>query len=93
MIKNFACKETEKIFRRQLSRRLPHLIQSTALKKLWMLNAATSLVDLKIPPANRLEKLAGFNQNEYSLRINDQWRICFKWLKQDAYQVKIIDYH
>lgn len=93
MIKSFCCKETEKIFNREYSLKLPSLIQRTAMRKLWMLNAACSLNDLRIPPANCLEKLRGNRKGQYSMRVNDQWRICFKWREQDAYDVEIIDYH
>jgi len=72
---------------------LPPDIQQVALRKLRMLNNAISLNDLRIPPANRLEKLSGDRAGQYSIRINDQWRICFDWQGSDAYQVEITDYH
>ncbi|MDO8593166.1 MAG: type II toxin-antitoxin system RelE/ParE family toxin [bacterium] len=93
MIKSFACKETQKIFNREYSLKLPSLIQRTAMRKLWMINAASSINDLRIPPANYLEKLIGKRKEQYSIRINYQWRICFKWHLHDAYEVEIIDYH
>jgi proteic killer suppression protein len=93
VIKSFKDTETEKVFGRQLSRRLPTEIQQVALRKLRMLNNAVSLNDLRIPPANRLEKLSGNRVGQYSLRINDQWRICFEWREGDAFNVEITDYH
>ena len=93
MIINFGDQETEKVFQRPFSRKLPENIQRTALRKLRMLNRSTTLEDLKMPPANRLERLSGNRKGQYSIRINDQWRICFKWRKGNAYNVEIIDYH
>jgi proteic killer suppression protein len=93
MIKTFRDAETEKVFHRQLSRKLPPTIQQTALRKLRMLNNAATLADLRIPPANRLEKLSGDRAGQYSIRINDQWRLCFDWLENAAYNVEITDYH
>ncbi len=93
MIKSFKSAETERIFARQRSRKLPDAIQQVALRKLRMLNNAVSLNDLRIPPANRLEKLVGDRAGQYSIRINDQWRICFEWRAGDAYEVEITDYH
>ncbi len=93
MIRDFRCKETEKIFNRQFSRKFPSDIQRTALRKLALLDAAESLDDLKIPPSNRLEKLTGDRKGQYSIRINDQWRICFVWFHGDAQEVEIKDYH
>ena len=93
MIKSFGCKETEKIFKREYSLKLPASIQKTAMRKLWMLDAASSLNDLRMPPANCLEKLKGKKKEQYSIRINNQWRVCFRWKQQDAYEVEIIDYH
>jgi proteic killer suppression protein len=93
MIKSFASKETEKLFNRQFSRKLPQDIQRTARVKLELLEAAESLFDLRIPPSNRLEKLSGNRQEQYSIRINDQWRICFSWQDDNAYDVEIVDYH
>ena len=93
MIKSFRDKETEKVFNRQRSRKLPGDIQQIALRKLRMLNRAQSLQDLRVPPANRLEKLAGDRTGQFSIRINDQWRICFIWQDGDVLGVEIVDYH
>lgn len=93
MIKSFKSKETEKIFHRQVSRKLPQDIQQVALRKLRMINRAINLVDLRVPPNNRLEKLKGTLAGQYSIRINDQWRICFIWEEADVYDVEIVDYH
>jgi len=93
MIENFKCKETEKIFNRQFSRKLPTNIQSIALRKLRMLNRSIFIQDLRVPPANRLEALSGRRKNQYSIRINQQWRICFEWKNDNAYNVEIVDYH
>ena len=93
MIGSFADKETEKIFGRAFSRKLPADIQRIARRKLEILDAAENLNDLRIPPANRLEKLSGDREGQHSIRINDQWRICFVWREWDAYEVEIVDYH
>ena len=93
MIKSFKCKETETIFNLDYSRKLPQDIQKIASRKLWIIDAATTINDLKIPPSNHLEKLKGKIKNYYSIRINKQWRICFIWQRNDAYEIKIIDYH
>ena len=93
MIKSFRDKETGKIFNRFPSRRLPADIQQVALRKLRFLSNAQNLHDLKIPPGNRLEKLAGDRKGQYSIRINEQWRICFVWRDGNAYEVEITDYH
>lgn len=93
MIKGFKCKETQKIFNREYSLKLPPLIQRTAMRKLWLIDAANSINDLRIPPANHLEKLKGKRKGQCSIRVNDQWRICFRWHQQDAYEVEITDYH
>lgn len=93
MIKSFRCKETEKLFNRQQTRRLPADILRIALRKLAWLDSATSLEDLRLPPGNRLETLKGDRLGEYSLRINDQFRVCFSWDGSDAYNVEIVDYH
>ena len=81
------------MYRRRFSSRLPGDIQAVALRKLRMLHHATGLQDLLSPPANRLEKLRGGSSDRYSIRINDQWRICFFWQDGDAYDVEICDYH
>lgn len=93
MIKSFKDTEAEKVFHRQVSRRLPYDIQQTALRKLRMINNAVSLNDLRVPPANRLERLSGDRTGQYSIRINDQWRICFEWYEGDVWNVEITDYH
>lgn len=93
MIRGFRDKKTEKIFGRQFSRKLPTDIQQMALRKLRMLNRSQSLHDLRVPPANRLEKLSGDRPSQDSIRINNQWRICFVWRDGDAYDVEIVDYH
>lgn len=93
MIKSFKNKETEKIYLREGSIKLPFDIQQVSLRKLRMINNAKSINDLRIPPANRLEKLKGERESQYSIRINDQWRICFVWQAGDAYEVEITDYH
>ena len=93
MIRSFRDRETERIFQRTRSRKLPSDIQQTAIRKLRMLNRSTTLADLRVPPANRLEKLRGNRTGQYSIRINDQWRICFTWRNGDAYDVEIVDYH
>ena len=93
MIQSFACKETEKIFNRIYSKKLPPAIQRVAFKKLRMLHRSVDLNDLRIPPANRLEQLAGSRKGQHSIRINDQWRICFIWKDNHAEQVEIVDYH
>jgi len=93
MIKAFASKETEKLFRREVSRALPMDIQRKARQKLEVLDAAEKLDDLKIPPGNGLEKLSGNREGQYSIRINQQWRICFRWKNGDCYDVEIVDYH
>lgn len=93
MIKSFADSETEKVFNRQFSKKLPGDIQSVALRKLRMLNNAHAINDLRSPPANRLEKLSGGREGQYSIRINDQYRVCFVWVDGDAHDVEIVDYH
>jgi proteic killer suppression protein len=93
MIRSFASRETEQLFRRLFSRKLPHDIQRRARMKLEILDAAERLEDLRISPSNRLEKLSGDRKDQHSIRINDQWRICFEWREGDAYEVEIADYH
>ncbi len=93
MIKSFRNKETEKVYTREGSSKLPRDIQQAALRKLRMINNAKSINDLRSPPANRLEKLKGNREGQLSVRINDQWRICFVWQNSDVYQVEITDYH
>ena len=93
MIKSIADRETDYVYAREFSRRLPADIQQVAYRKLRMINNAQSLADLRIPPANRLEKLTGDRAGQYSIRINERWRICFEWRDGDAYSVEIVDYH
>lgn len=93
MIKSFGDKETEKIWEGFRSKKLPNEIQDIARRKLRMINNAQDINDLRIPPANRLEKLKGNLKDHYSIRVNDQWRIIFEWVNNDAYGIKILDYH
>lgn len=93
MIKEFGDKESEKIWNGIRSKKLPNEIQDVARRKFRMLNNAHDLNDLRIPPANRLEKLKGDLEAYHSIRINNQWRIIFQWINNDAYDVKIVDYH
>lgn len=93
MIRSFRCHHTEQVYRREISRRLPQDVQRVAMRKLWMLDAATDLNALRVPPANRLEALHGNRRGQHSIRINQQWRVCFRWQDGDAYDVEIVDYH
>lgn len=93
MILSFRDREAGKIFRRVRSAKLPGDMQRVALRKLRMLHRAARLEDLRVPPANRLERLKGDRAGQYSIRINDQWRICFRWDSGDAFDVEIVDYH
>lgn len=93
MIKSFGCRDTERLFQREHVRRLPHDIQRVAMRKLWMIDAAPELNSLRVPPGNRLEALSGNRLGHHSIRINDQWRICFRWHDGNAYDVEIVDYH
>lgn len=93
MIKSFKDDETNKIYLRQRSRKFPPDIQQVALRKLRMLNNAQDLNDLRVPPANRLERLTGARKGQHSIRINDQWRVCFEWTEGNAHNVEIVDYH
>jgi proteic killer suppression protein len=93
VIKSIRDSETKKILRREQSRKLPPDIQQTAYRKLSYLNNAKDLNDLHAPPSIRLEKLRGDRAGQYSIRINQQWRICFEWKDNDAYEVEIVDYH
>ena len=93
MIKSFRGKETQKIFERTFSKKLPQNIQAKARQKLVLIDAAAELEDLRIPPGNRLEELKDDRKGQHSIRINDQWRICFVWKNGDAYKVEIVDYH
>jgi proteic killer suppression protein len=93
MIRSFGDRESERVFTRQRSDRLPPEVQRVAQRKLMVLDAAESLQDLRVPPGNRLERLSGSRSGQYSIRVNDQWRICFRWREGDAYEVEINDYH
>jgi proteic killer suppression protein len=93
MIKSFADHDTERLFCGKPSKRLPAALQRTALRKLTQINAATELSFLRVPPGNRLEALKGNRKGEHSIRINDQWLICFRWHKGNVYNVEIVDYH
>jgi len=93
VIKSFSNKETEKIWNGIQSKKLPSEIQNVARRKLRMINNAQNITDLRIPPANHLEKLSGNLSGLYSIRINNQWRIVFNWENDNAYEVQIIDYH
>lgn len=93
MIKNFKCKETEKIYNGRFSKKLPQNIQSRALIKLHSLDVAEDIKDLLIPPSNNLEQLSGNRKGQYSIRINDQFRVCFSWVENNAFDVEIVDYH
>ncbi len=93
MIRSFKDEETEKIYNRQRSRKLDQAMQAVAFRKLRMLANSKTINDLRAPPANRLEKLKGDREGQYSIRINEQYRICFLWDNGDAYEVEIVDYH
>lgn len=93
MIKSFRDRDAERLFERHPVRRFGADVQRVALRKLRMLDAADSLDDLRVPPGNRLERLRGDRQGQHSIRINDQWRICFRWRGGDAHDVEIADYH
>ena len=93
MIKSFRDKDTERLFERQQVRKFGTEVQRVALRKLRILDAAMSLADLRVPPGNRLERLRGDRAGQHGIRINDQWRICFRWRGGDAYDVEIVDYH
>jgi len=93
MIRSFADKETERVFGRAWSRKLPLDVQRVGLRKLLMLDAAEELRDLRVPPGNRLEALSGGRKGQHSIRINEQWRVCFVWTKAGPEDVEIVDYH
>jgi proteic killer suppression protein len=93
MIESFKCKETERVFHREYSRRLPNDIQDIAFRKLRMLNRSSTVADLRVPPGNRLEALSGNREGQHSIRINNQWRVCFVWQNGGAHDVEIVDYH
>ncbi|MGH7710927.1 MAG: type II toxin-antitoxin system RelE/ParE family toxin [Gemmatimonadaceae bacterium] len=93
MLRTFGDKDTARLFARERVRRWSGELQHVALRKLRMLDAATTLDDLRVPPANRLEKLKGDRRGQWSIRVNDQWRICFRWEGTDAHDVELVDYH
>ncbi|MGD0230246.1 MAG: type II toxin-antitoxin system RelE/ParE family toxin [Syntrophorhabdales bacterium] len=93
MIKDFRCKHTEKVFFREAASKFSHDVYRKALRKLLLLDAAERLDDLRVPPGNQLEKLGGDRKGRYSIRINDQWRLCFRWDEGNAFEVEIVDYH
>lgn len=93
MIQSFADRDTERLFRRERVRRFPVELQRVMLRKLGLVDAAELLDDLRVPPGNRLEKLKGDRAGQHSIRVNDQWRICFRWKDGNAYDVQIADYH
>ena len=93
MIRSFACRETEKVFHYQRTLAWSEAVRKAALRRLVALDAATSLLDLRSPPANRLEKLRGDRAGQYSIRVNDQWQICFEWRDGHAWNVELVDYH
>ncbi|HEY3136686.1 MAG TPA: type II toxin-antitoxin system RelE/ParE family toxin [Blastocatellia bacterium] len=93
MIRSFADRDTERLWQRSVARRWAAALQRAAYRKLVVLDAATNLGDLSATPGNRLEKLGGDRAGQYSIRINDQWRVCFEWVEDDAYEVEITDYH
>ena len=92
MIRSFRCRDTERLFNDERTRRF-HSVEDVARRKLLWLDAATRLDDLRAPPGNRLEALKGDRRGRHSIRINDQWRICFRWEDGDAFDVEIVDYH
>ncbi len=93
MIRSFACKETQKVFEGKHSRKLPANLQTIMSRKLTMLEAAEELNDLRVPPGNQLEALKGDRKGQHSIRINSQWRICFRWTSGGLTDVEIVDYH
>ena len=93
MIRSFRDTQTQRVFLREGQVRFALPLRKAALRKLLLLDAAVALDDLRVPPGNRLEKLASDREGQYSIRINDQWRICFKWKDGNAYEVEIVDYH
>ncbi len=93
MIKTFKCKETQKIWSGETCKKLPRSIQDRALRKLRQLDAAATLEDLRSPPSNNLEGLKGNRKGYMSIRVNNQWRLCFRWEEGEVYDVEIVDYH
>lgn len=93
MIKTFKCKETEKIWNDEFSKKFPHEIQKAVRRKLKLLNRSISLNDLKHPPGNHLEALLGNRQGQYSIRVNQRYRICFRFIDENCYHLELVDYH
>lgn len=93
VIRSFKDHETEKLFRRERSRAVPAALHRVALRKLVQIDAADTLEDLKVPPGNRLERLRGHRKGQWSIRVNERWRVCFEWRQGDAHEVEIVDYH
>lgn len=93
MIVSFGCRKTERLWLRQRDHGLPPQIERVALRKLTQLHRSRELRDLRLPPGNRLEALRGNRAGQYSIRVNDQWRVCFRWQGEDAHDVEIVDYH
>ena len=93
MIQSFTCADTERLFHRERPKRCPQSIHRVAFRKLRMLHRAQTLQDLRVPPGNRLESLKGDRKGKYSIRVNDQFRICFAWRSGDAFEVEMVDYH
>ena len=93
MIRSFRAKDTEAIWHRRHVRKLSPELSRLTYNKLVLINAAENINDLRVPPGNRLEKLAGARAGQYSIRVNEQWRVCFNWRGDDAYDVEIVDYH
>ncbi|MEM6911345.1 MAG: type II toxin-antitoxin system RelE/ParE family toxin [Verrucomicrobiota bacterium] len=93
MIRSFAGQETERLFQGERVRKLPPDIQRTALRKLVQLDAVTELLQLRVPPGNRLEALKGKRAGQHSIRVNDHWRVCFRWEEDGPHDVEIVDYH
>jgi toxin HigB-1 len=93
MIRTFGDKETERLFRREPVKKFLPAVRRPGLRKLLILDAAESLDDLRVPPGNRLEKLYGDRKGQYSIRVSEQWRLCFRWDAGDAHEVEIVDYH
>jgi len=93
MIRSFRDKATAALFMGKPPRRVPPELRKRAREKLDLVHAARTLEDLRVPPASRLERLAGDREGQYSIRVNDQWRICFRWVDGEAYEVELVDYH
>jgi len=93
VIRSFGDRDAERLFERQRIKRLGPEVQRVALRKLRMLDAAVGLEDLRVPPGNRLERLRGDRAGQHSIRVNDRWRICFRWRNSDAYDIEIVDHH